>query len=410
MVLRRISYILFLCLFGYGFFLYAESRFFKRASHQICRHVGDNYYEDNDKLRAWEKRCHQGVSRIPIWWSKKTVITALQRQLDEMGSSHLEIWTPRDMSVVWKGISVDTGIKTLWIDSYHIVTEIIADSPASAFDIRPGDELIAINNKDVVSEDQIRTTHGTFSFWRDGVTRDFKIEPKNIDLQDNPSVVSLDPVRYKVQRIGILKLPSFAQHYFGVNDWVPVAKDLTPYDKVIVDLRGNTGGDFVAMLRVLSSFFCTPTDVGYLKRPREKISSTGAFEDILNTEEQIRVLNSSSVVELQTFDDYPCYDGDVNVLVDHDTGSVAEIFATAIRQRKGTHIYGEPTSGDVLLAIFSPTSFGKDYTVSVPAALYLTVDDKILEGKGVVPDESLEVDLSSWRNGMDSWLLKAAKN
>jgi carboxyl-terminal processing protease len=178
--------------------------------------------------------------------------------------------------------------------------------------------------------------------------------------------------------------------------------------RVIVDIRENAGGNLVSMLRALSPFFCQPTIVGDLALPRRVDGERLIMANELSDDEQIEEVETASGVDLQTFPGYGCYQGSAAVLVGPHTSSVSEIFASAMAHRPHARVMGQPTSGDVVLAVwYDLPNMGAGYSISIPEALYLTPEGKPLEGQGVFPENEVFDDLNVWQKGKDSWIRSA---
>ncbi|MCB0347606.1 MAG: hypothetical protein KDD37_02160 [Bdellovibrionales bacterium] len=407
-MLIRIWCFLLLSLFFLLSFQYYKSRNLVIASRWVCELVNEHFYESSETLNVWYKDCQKIAESVAYRTSKSTQIRRIQRHLSSLGASHLELWNPAEMSQMWLGEDTDTGIRVRQMQGYWIVTEVLEDSPAE-HQVEVGDEVLKIGDKPPVFSSDINKFKGTITLWRDGKEYQISILPQKIQYMFQPQVKTLESKKYKVEKTGVLRLKSFTPVYFDQDEWKKLIQNAEVYDHLVLDLRGNSGGDFVVMQKILSSFLCEPTDIGYLLQPRKQQEVTATFAEDMDGAAQIDTIKKSSIVELQTYADYPCYLGDLDVLIDADTASTAEIFAEAIKLRKGTHLLGQTTSGAVLLAIWYPTYFGKQHSLSIPVALYKNWKDQIIEGEGVRPNKVLNYEVNAWRNGIDNWLLEAAK-
>jgi C-terminal processing protease CtpA/Prc len=234
---------------------------------------------------------------------------------------------------------------------------------------------------------------------------------KNLKLQVTPGVVQLDskPSLQKLDdHTALVTLSSFRSEYFDDAAWKKFVTEWKPYSKLIVDLRENAGGNLVSMLRALSPLFCRPSVIGDLSLPRKTEGEKEVLVNDLSDDQQIDEMDSSSGIILKTFEGYGCYRGSVAVLIGPHTSSVSEIFAAAMMHRPNTRVMGQPTSGDVVLAVwYDLPTWGRGYSISIPEALYLTREGKPLEGRGVFPQQEVFDDLKVWRQGRDSWIQAA---
>jgi carboxyl-terminal processing protease len=207
--------------------------------------------------------------------------------------------------------------------------------------------------------------------------------------------------------VGLLEISSFRQEYFKRDEWLKIIDQFEDYPSLVVDVRGNLGGDFVAVMRALSPFLCGQKNVGDLVRPQASGGDID-IEDEVSSDKLYQQLTSHERLRLNTFDSYPCYNGAVTVLIDNDSASVSEIFALAMKSRPQTRVWGEQTRGDMLLGVWYGLSLlGKGYTMSVPEALFRSPKSEEIEGHGVAPSKELYYKLDDARHGVDTWL-KAA--
>jgi carboxyl-terminal processing protease len=80
-------------------------------------------------------------------------------------------------------------------------------------------------------------------------------------------------------------------------------------------------------------------------------------------------------------------DLDIVVLVNGGTISAAEILATALRDRRGSEIIGEPTFGKDAVQIAFELDNGGEFNVAV--ARWLSPDGATVAGTGVLPDRTV---------------------
>ena len=290
------------------------------------------------------------------------------------------------------------------IEGEVVVIATLEGSPAKAAKLEAGDIVLAINDEAPKSVSEVQSTAGFFKIARGRQV--FQTELKLVDTHED-----LSPVLNELSRkTAVLRIPSFLPTYFEKDAWLQVASKFMNYDHLIIDLRGNPGGSFPAMLRALSPFRCQPEEVGRLwRQPRLDEALSGAapsreLKDDLSADAQLEQVTASRDVILKTFGDYGCFAGDTLVLVDQNTSSVAEIFASA-----SPKVWGLLTAGQVVMARwFSIGSLGGgDYAMSIPIAGFRGLNGKELEREGVRPSRVLEYDLQSALKGSDNWLSEA---
>jgi carboxyl-terminal processing protease len=249
---------------------------------------------------------------------------------------------------------------------YAYVITAIADSPAAKAGIERGDfiEKIdgALTQKMAVWQmrSALRANHPVhLQVLRGGQTRrdEFTIQP-----------AAYHPVPLTTNHFGAvayIKIPYFEKGTEGQfhNALDEVRKAGTR--KLIVDLRGNAGGD---------------------------VDEAIASADDLLTSGLITALEGRRVEQKRwQADRATAFDGDVEVLTDPSTAAGAEIFAGAIRGNNRGKVVGVTTYGKSIVQRFIPMPSGGGVYMTV--AHYTTPDLKPIKETGVRPD--VIVDLTS---------------
>ncbi|MNL26661.1 Peptidase family S41 [compost metagenome] len=104
----------------------------------------------------------------------------------------------------------------------------------------------------------------------------------------------------------------------------------------------------------------------------------------------------------------PCFKGRVRVLVDGKSASVAEMVAQALKERRGALIEGAPSRGQLLVGVWYPMDeVAPGVQISIPEAIYESVQKYRIEGQGVQIDKVLYYYLPEMQAGVDSWVKRA---
>lgn len=329
----------------------------------------------------------------------------MKSQLYALGVSHLEIYDPKEERRIWSGVDRENGFKIRYVEGHYIVYQITEGGPAARGGVLPGDEIISFNNQSDFNPWGLEGSPGRFEFLRGSKKTTVDLVPEELKVDESPSIKDLGSGR------GLLRISSFREEYFDREKWLEVARQFSRYSHLVVDIRGNWGGNFGAMLRAVSSFICEPTVIGVLAQPRKAADEPKFFMDDLAQDKHLKLVEESSEIVLQTFDGYPCFRGRVTVLTDRQTASVSEIFASAMSFREKTDLVGSPTAGDVVLAVWYELSqLGMGYSISVPEAVFMNAQEEVLEGQGVWPDKVIDYKLEDARKGIDTLIHTALKN
>jgi C-terminal processing protease CtpA/Prc len=400
--MRRLSIFL-----GFIFFIFAGLRLIQRSVisdgvHSICTTVSEHFYRTDGGFQAWVDDCFEQARSVGLWTSQAAAVTDLQELMDRLGVSHFRIYTPQEDSKIWKGEAVDTGVRARWVEDHLVVFFVYKGSEGEKAGVKPGDDIIAIDGSTHVSPWGVQNRAGKYLVQRRKKKMEIAVNLGPLQVDSAPQLRDLG------NGTGLLAISSFRSEYFAAASWRRMVSRLQAYSHLVIDIRDNVGGNFVAMLRALSSFTCEVRGEGVLIQPRKVLPDLTEIPDEMSDDFQIKELDKYHSIRLKTFSNYGCYSQPITVLIDSNTASVSEIFAQAMRFRPNTRLWGQPTSGDVVLAVwYDLPLFGRGYSISIPEAVYLTENHESLEGQGVYPEQELYYDLPTALRGEDSWIDRA---
>jgi carboxyl-terminal processing protease len=390
-----------LCM-GLGFAATKKTRSVN-AYAQVCHFVTDHIYLGDEEMRIWNKSCLQRSGLVQKNTPVTDIIEDLNEQFAILHTSHLLIYNADESRKVWSGESQETGIEAQYVEGELVIFKVHRNSPAEFAGLRLGDVIYRIND-DLGTPDMAEKTSGKYLIQRHKKITEYKIHAKSIQREEAPDVVRIS------DRTVTLKVPSFRAEFFESDSWRAQVAELKKYQKIIVDLRGNIGGNFVAGLRLLSPFMCGAQDIGYLWKPKSKLKKETMFPDDLNDQRQVDILDQAFLVRLLTFDDYDCLVAAVVVLVDSGSASTAEMVAQALKDYIGAKIFGTASAGQLLVGVWYPVpELAEGVKISIPEAVYQTRRGHKIEGPGVQVDKVLYYHLEELQNGEDSWLKHAVQ-
>lgn len=186
------------------------------------------------------------------------------------------------------------------------------------------------------------------------------------------------------EAVGIWKMPGFNLSEDRVDQFVDKVKK---HKTLILDLRRNLGGSEETLLRLIGNFFERDITVGTIKRRKEEkplIAKTRGDSGFKNN---------------------------LVVLVDSESSSAAEVFASVIQAEKRGTVLGDRTSGKVMRSRSYSHQIGLEtvvfYAVSVTDADLVMADGKSLEGSGVTPNEVSLPTAEDLRDQKDTVLSRA---
>ncbi len=199
---------------------------------------------------------------------------------------------------------------------------------------------------------------------------------------------------------------------------------LSPIERLILDLRGNTGGG-IGVLRVMSLLTPERIPVGYsLKRGQletvHKVDRSLVFDRIpakkrdllpmafkflvfpwlLKFAEQKKFI----MVATEGLGHQP-FHGRMVLLVDRHTASANEMLVAFAKENHLATIVGEATPGRLLAGNKFKLPHG--YWLALPVGVYHTASGTLLEGTPIIPDIEISFDPRQARDGRDTQLEKA---
>jgi len=193
-------------------------------------------------------------------------------------------------------------------------------------------------------------------------------------------------------------------------------------ERLIIDLRGNTGGG-IGAIRVMSLLTPDKIPVGFaLDRRRvtgniesEKLSFP-RFSRIPASTNNLWLLAlrfappmlAKKPIVLETEGLGPkAFHGRVILLVNRHTASAAEMIVAFARENKLATIIGEKTAGRLLSA--TSVKVGNGFRLALPTGAYHTWRGNALEGTPIAPDQVIEFNWQNRRGGGDRQLDFAIK-
>jgi C-terminal processing protease CtpA/Prc len=287
----------------------------------------------------------------------------------------------------------------------------------------PGDTLLAIDGVEIVPPQAVPFVLG----------QQYRLTVRRAD--DSTTTVAVDVPRPKDKKhpvvvpdqvvttrsladgVGLMKVSMFP----GVLG-MDVAKDMSralaelSRDRVIVDLRGNTGGG-IGCLRLMSLLCPDRRGVGYtVSRDAIKHGYTKeqlpVFDHIPASKLGVVPLalrfargSRSVAVFTEALGQRPWH-GRIVILLNEHSASASEMVAAFAKENGLATLVGTKTPGRLVGT--SAFKVGSGYRVALPVAGYRTWKGTDLEGKGVEPDISVVASAESLRRGSDVQLHAAA--
>lgn len=281
--------------------------------------------------------------------------------LQDPYASYLTPAEYQDLQNSDKGILVGIGISVQKEESgYIMISQITSDTPAAATDLAVGDVVVAVDGEDVLklgyteAVAHIRGTEGTsvkLTIRRNGEDKEYDFVRQTIELKSAWGEM-LD------NHVGYIRITAFKDA--TVNQF-QTALDTLIRDgaqSLVFDLRDNGGGLVTAVQACLDPLL-----------PEGDI----AFATYKSGKETVLITSDSKELNLP-----------MAVLINKNTASAAELFASAIRDFNKGSLYGETSFGKGIMQNTVALADGGGLTITV--ATYRTAHSECYHGVGLKPD------------------------
>lgn len=348
---------------------------------------------------------------------------AIDALLRALGTSHPGIFhesRPRSAGRIALAATLtkaDTGDGTRWV-----FQDVHPGGVAAAAGIDRGDVLLAIGDQELVPPAAVPFVLGqSYALTvrkRDGSTARLTLAIPGSREKQRPIVVPDQVVtaRKLDGDIGYLRVSMFPG-ILGMD----VARDMSraisdlACRKLVVDLRGNTGGG-IGCLRLMSHLCPDRRGVGYsITRAMERKGYTKEdlpqFDRIPSSKLQVLPLmirfglaGRSVAVFTEALGAQP-HHGRVALLVNEHSASAAEMVAAFASEYGLATLVGTKTAGRLVATSAFKVGFG--YRLVMPVASYYTWHGTNLEGEGVAPTIETPLEADALLDGRDTQLDRA---
>jgi len=387
---------------------------------KVCRLVETKHFNPAMNGVDWNTLAQSRRDQILACTGAEAFEKEVQRLVAELKTSHTgfrhagmrNIPARHAINATMQCIAVDGNERWMFQDVHQ-------GGPAYSAGIRPGDLLLDSGGREIRPPEDL-----TFAV---GETVDLTIErlhggQERVRLQlpvpksKKHPVTAPDPVQAEklTDEIGLLKVAMFP----GVVG-IDVAKDidrgiasLNGCSRLIVDLRGNTGGG-IGGLRLMSYLTPGKLEVGYsLTRRRrergyrrEELTRFGRIPShkatLIWLAARYAFVEKSILVVTEGLGEQR-FHGRVVLLVNEHTASAGEMVSAFAEENNLATIVGTKTPGRLLSG--SAYKVGHGYILGLPVAAYLTWQGRMLENNGIIPKFSIELSRDALKEERDPQL------
>jgi carboxyl-terminal processing protease len=337
----------------------------------------------------------------------------VQELLNELKTSHTGFFH-RSLRKVPARFSINATFQKISLNgsTHWMFQDIHEGGAAHAAGLEPGDVLVELNGEDVLPPKApifpIGETTNIVVQRTSGEKTSIRLDVPAPKSKKRP-INQPRPVAWRKLsgNIGLIKITMFTG-MIGIDfahDIDRAVADLRDCNRLIIDLRGNTGGG-IGGLRLMSYLAPDKRPIGYSltkKRAakgyrREDLTQFGRIPShkfaLLGLILRFGLIDKSIVVVTEGFH------GRVVILVNQHSASASEMLAGFAQENHLATIVGTKTPGRLLSG--GAFKVGHGFVLGLPTAGYFTWQGTLLEGKGVEPEHSVELSYEALKEGRDT--------
>jgi carboxyl-terminal processing protease len=390
---------------------------------QTWQVIADRYYDPGLNGVDWAAVRDKYRPQVAAARSDAEFYLALKSMARELKDSHLRVVTPRESVDHRRFAARSTGIALTVIDDRLVVFDVDAESPAARAGVLRGDIVLAIDDHrfesdflraardlpltgaDISSPEaqpaladeamrfaQLRAVRRVLQRAPDAPPR-----PQKLLLQRDTGLVAVSVMAEPLVRppavtahrldsgVAVIKLNRFSVR--NRREVESALQQVQTARALIIDLRGNGGGDYNQFVWLVGQFLAEPrVALTQLRRSGEE-----------QRESPVRIAPGGTP-----------YLKPIAVLTDRRSGSASELTATALLEQRDALIVGESTCGCVV---------GVSYEYVLPGGGGVRVSDtgfrsaqgRRMEGEPLTPTIYLRPTIADLRAGNDRVLQAAEK-
>jgi carboxyl-terminal processing protease len=383
----------------------------------VWQTVHDRHFDPKFNGVDWDAVKVEFRPKVEAAATRDEAVTLMEAALERLGQSHFGIIPaeayegvagsePGDKASS-KGPRGEFGVDVRVIQGEVVVVAVDQASPADKAGVRPGWRILAIDGKpmskivaavDLAYAGQAKQ-RGMTSYALRHAVRGHVGEAKKVKVKDGagrPRTLTLDIVELSGTPVVFGHLPAFQLEYTGrrlasgvgylhfsaffdpptIMPWFREhMAEFVGAPGLIIDLRGNPGG------------------IGGMSMGMGNMLVSDANKKLGTMTSRDATINFVLTPQVGR------YTGPVAVLVDELSMSTSEIMAGGLQAIGRARVFGVRTPGMALPSLMTRLPSGDGFQYAT--ANYVSADGQVLEGHGVVPDESVEPDPEALLEGRD---------
>src|SRR2546423_4354494 len=387
---------------------------------KVCRLVETKHFDPGINGVDWKALAQQRRDKILACAEPEAFEKELHNLVAELKTSHTG-FRHAGMRNIPARHAINATLHRFGVNGNErwMFQDVHQGGPAYAAGIRPGDLLLECGGREIRPPEDLNFSIGeSANLLVEKLHGSQQIVKVNLPMPKSkkhpvtaPQAVHSERLTYD---IGLLKVAMFPGA-IGID----VAKDidrgiaaLEGCSRLIVDLRGNTGGG-IGGLRLMSYLTPGKLEVGYsLTRKRrergyrrEELTRFGRIPSHKSTllwlAARYAFVEKSILVVSEGLGERR-FHGRVVLMVNEHTASAGEMVSAFAEENNLATIVGTKTPGRLVTG--SAYKVGHGNILGLPVAAYLTWQGRILENNGIVPSIVANLSREALREGRDNQL------
>lgn len=259
-----------------------------------------------------------------------------------------------------EGSVVGIGITMTIVEDIPLITRVFASSPAENAGLKQGDIIHKIDGMSVKGKTLDEIADLTKGKAGTKVTYEVLRDNKSMVMEMTRESVNTTAYGYRKNDVAVLDIESISENTDQEVEFYLMKFKNENVNRIVLDLRGNTGGYVSTVINICSLFMDKGKTVFY---ESDKDGNVSEYK--------------TKKSNVYTFDK-------IIILVDENTASAAEVMATCLREQVNATLVGVTTYGKGTVQVshqFNDGSYIK-YTI----AEWLTAEKEKINKVGVSPD------------------------